>query len=187
MRILGIDPGLQRTGYGVVDHLPPCVKFVEGGFIATDASASLEVRLATIASAIRAILKEFHPDVIVVETLYAKYSHPQTAILMGHARGVILLEGAEQGLEVAAYPASLVKRSLTGHGRASKEQVAAMVTQTLGLAAPPTPNDVTDALALCLCHTAPMRRDAPRGRGARSGKLPPAVAEAIANQGGTRP
>ena len=89
-----------------------------------------------------------------------------------------MLTAAERGLEVAAYPASLVKKSLTGHGRASKEQVGRMVTQMLGLSEMPEPDDVTDALALCLCHTAPMRL------GASSGELHPKIAEAIARQGG---
>lgn len=167
MRILGIDPGLQCTGYGLVDHEPPATQFLEGGVIRTDASAPLETRLATVAQGLRAILAEFRPDVIVVEQLYSKYSHPHTAMLMGHVRGVVLLAGAEAGLEVAAYPASLVKRSLTGHGQASKQQVGAMVAHQLGLAETPRPEDVTDALALCLCHASPMRSGAVAGCGVR--------------------
>jgi crossover junction endodeoxyribonuclease RuvC len=177
MRILGIDPGLNCTGYGLVAHDPPSARLVEGGVIRTDASASLEVRLATIAQGIRGVLSDLDPDVMVVEDLYAKYEHPQTAILMGHARGVILLAAAERGLEVAAYPASLVKRSLTGHGRATKEQVASMVVHVLGLTQTPEPRDVTDALALCLCHAAPMRLEGCRGA------LPERLAQALADQG----
>ena len=178
MRILGVDPGLRCTGYGLIDHTPEGTQLLEGGVVRTDGDAALEVRLATIASAIRAVLTEHDPDVMVVEQVHAKYKNPQTAILMGHARGVALLAAAERGLEVASYPASLVKRSLTGHGRASKEQVAAMVAHLLELPTPPQPDDVTDALALCLCHASPMRRDG------RSDELPPKMAKAIARQGG---
>lgn len=152
MRILGVDPGLNCTGYGVIEHGGGPARVLDGGVIRTDPKASLEVRLATIAGGIRAVVAELEPEVMVVEQVHSKYAHPQTAILMGHARGVALLAAAERGLAVASYPASLVKRSLTGHGRASKEQVGAMVAHLLRLATPPTPDDVTDALALCLCH-----------------------------------
>ncbi len=180
MRILGVDPGLNRTGYGIIEHDGAKPRMLEGGVIRTQADAPLEVRIATIAEGVRAVIAEFDPDVMVVEQLYSKYGHPQTAILMGHARGVILLVGAERGLEVIDYAASMVKRSLTGHGRASKEQVGAMVAHMLELPEAPQPNDVSDALALCLCHASPMRRDTPKQG------LPPKIAEAIARQGGTR-
>lgn len=152
MRILGVDPGLNCTGYGVIEHGGGPARVLDGGVIRTDPQAPLETRLATLAGGIRAVVAELDPQVMVVEEVHSKYAHPQTAILMGHARGVALLAAAERGLAVASYPASLVKRSLTGHGRASKEQVGEMVARRLRLAAPPTPDDVTDALALCLCH-----------------------------------
>lgn len=181
MRILGVDPGLNCTGYGVVDHLPGSNAMVEAGVIRTDASATLEVRIATIAQGIEAVLADCDPDVMVVEQLYSKYAHPQTAILMGHARGVILLAGARRGLTVVDYAASMVKRSLTGHGRAGKEQVGRMVARMLDLDQPPQPHDVTDALALCLCHASPMRSVT-----GRQG-LPERIARAVAEQGGRRP
>ena len=181
MRILGVDPGLNCTGYGVVDYTPARTVMVEGGVIRTDASASLEVRVATIAEGIEAVLADCQPEVMVVEQLYSKYAHPQTAILMGHARGVILLAGARRGLAVVDYAASMVKRSLTGHGRASKEQMGRMVARMLGLNEPPQPHDVTDALALCLCHCSPMR-SVPGQDG-----LPDRIARALAQQGGRRP
>lgn len=178
MRILGIDPGLNCTGYGVVDFDPPGTVPLDAGVIRTLASASLEVRLATLAQGIREVISEWNPDVLVVEQLYSKYEHPKTAILMGHARGIALLAAAERGLEVVAYQASSVKRSLTGHGRASKQQVGAMVAKALGLAEVPEPPDVSDALALCLCHTSPMRRET------QDRKLPERIARAIAAHGG---
>jgi len=181
MRILGVDPGLNCTGYGLIEHIAGGARMLEGGVVRTDASAPLEVRVATIAQGVRDVIAEFAPDVMVVEELYSKYDHPQTAILMGHARGAILLVGAERGLKVVSYAASMVKRSLTGHGRASKEQVGAMVAHALDLPDPPEPNDVSDALALCICHASPMRRDA------APGELPPKIAQAIAKHGGRRP
>lgn len=181
MRILGVDPGLQCTGYGLIESLPPHCALVDGGVVRTDASGSLEVRLATLAAGLREIVMEHDPDVMVVEELYAKYRHPRTAILMAHARGVVLQVAAERGLTVVAYPASLVKRSLVGHGRASKQQVAMMVVHLLGLGALPQPDDVTDALALCLCHAVPMRRESGRG------KLPPLIEEALARAAQAHP
>lgn len=178
MRILGIDPSLSCTGYGVVDYDPPSAAALDAGVIRTSGSASLEVRLATLSQGIREVLAEWGPDVLVVEQLYSKYEHPKTAILMGHARGVVLLAAAERGLEVVAYQASSVKRSLTGNGRSSKQQVGAMVAKALGLAEVPEPPDVTDALALCLCHTSPLRRET------QDRKLPERIARAIAAHGG---
>jgi crossover junction endodeoxyribonuclease RuvC len=173
MRIMGVDPGLNCTGYGLVDHSPAGTTLVEGGIIRTDPKASLEVRVATLFRGIAAVIADLDPEVMVVEQLYSTYAHPQTAILMGHARGVVLLAAAQRGLQVSAYPASLVKRALVGHGRASKQQVAQMVVRMLNLPQVPRPEDVTDALALCLCHTTPMRRDA------QPGELPPRIAAAL--------
>lgn len=170
---MGVDPGLNCTGYGLVDHGLTGTTLVEGGVIRTDPKASLEVRVATLFRGIRAVIADLEPEVLVVEQLYSTYAHPQTAILMGHARGVVLLAAAERGLSVRAYPASLVKRSLVGHGRASKQQVGQMVAQLLDLPEAPRPEDVTDALALCLCHTTPMRLDA------QPGGLPPPIAQAL--------
>ena len=116
-------------------------------------------------------MEELHPELMIVESLYSAYRHPRTAILMGHARGVIYLAAQRAGLPVAAYPASEVKRALTGAGRAGKQQVAEMVCRLLQLTEIPQPHDVTDALALALCHAAPQRFSAER-------RLPGAVAEA---------
>ncbi|MCK4323018.1 MAG: crossover junction endodeoxyribonuclease RuvC [Armatimonadetes bacterium] len=156
MRIMGIDPGLQRTGYGVIDQIDTHrYRLVEGGVVSTESDWLLEQRLSAIFEGIAEVIAEFQPDVAVVEKLYSKYRHPRTAILMGHARGAIYLAAARSSLEVAAYPASQVKKSLTGNGRATKMQVAAMVTQLLGLDETPSPADVTDALALAICHARP--------------------------------
>ncbi len=153
MRIIGIDPGLQCTGYGVVEVADGKCTLVEGGVVRTDAEAPLELRLLSIYEGMLEVLRELQPEVAVVERLYAKYRHPQTAILMGHARGVICLAAAAASIPVREYEASKVKKSLTGSGRASKEQVGRMVCELLSLGQPPRPADITDALALAICHS----------------------------------
>ena len=177
---MGIDPGLNCTGYGVVDRQPEgrCV-LVEGGTIRTSATTELPVRLNLLFEGLTGALAELQPELVVVESLYSAYRHPRTAILMGHARGVIYLAAQRAGLPVVAYPASEVKRAITGSGRAGKAQVAEMVCRMLRLSAVPTPNDVTDALALALCHAAPQRLGGER-------RLPLAVSEALEQSGRPR-
>jgi crossover junction endodeoxyribonuclease RuvC len=181
IRIMGVDPGLNCTGYGVVDRLPDgrCL-LVEGGAVRTSASAELSTRLSVIHAGIAEALEELRPELVVVESLYSSYRHPRTAILMGHARGVICLAAQQAGLPVAAYPASEVKRALTGTGRAGKQQVAEMVCRMLQLAEIPKPHDVTDALALALCHAAPQRLGAER-------RMASSVVEALTAAGSRKP
>ena len=119
----------------------------------------LEKRLCELHRGIADVIRDFAPSVVVVEELYSKYAHPRTAILMGHARGVICLAAAEQGVPVVSYAATRIKNSLTGHGRASKEQVQRMVQHTFELARPPHPPDVADALAVALCHHNALRHE----------------------------
>ncbi len=177
MRIIGIDTGLAYTGYGIIDAEGGLRRIVDGGVIQTNADTPLALRLRLIHDAVGQLLAQFEAERAVVEDLYAKYRHPRTAIMMAHARGVILLAAAERGVEVESYPASLVKRALTGNGRASKEQVRRMVAQLLGLEEPPSPDHVADALALAICDANPARA----GR-----ELPPAITRAIeAAQGET--
>ena len=157
MRILGVDPGLSVTGYGLVDTDSTKPRLIEGGIICTDAGAPLAQRLHSIHAGMTEVIAEHRPDVVVVEELYAKYRHPRTAILMGHARGVICLAAAAAGVPLQSYTASQVKKSLTGNGNASKEQIKRMVCRIFGLSKPPARADVTDALALALCHASPGR------------------------------
>lgn len=158
MRILGIDPGLHVTGYGLIEMVETKPRLLEAGIIKTDEKALLEARLLTLYEGLTAVMQEWRPDGLAVEELYAKYNHPRTAILMGHARGTIFLVAGQQGVPVCGYEATLVKRALTGNGRADKAQVARMVCQLLNLPEPPSPPDVTDALALALCHASPLRQ-----------------------------
>lgn len=152
MRILGIDPGLQRTGYGLIDVGPGGAALVEAGVIRADARKPMEVRLGEIHDGVRGVIEEFHPDVMVVEQLFSTYSHPRTAILMGHARGVIFLAAAEAGVDVESYAPNRIKQAVTNSGHAEKRQVQRAVQQAFHLAKPPQPPDVADALAIALCH-----------------------------------
>lgn len=149
-RILGIDPGLRITGYGVIDYAAGKVNLVEAGVIAPKNGASLQQRLHELHDGITEVVSSTKPNVIVVEELYTSYKNPRTAIMMGHARGVLCLAGAQHGVAVHTIAHSLVKRALIGSGAAKKDQVNRMVTQLLGLRRRPHPNDVSDALALAL-------------------------------------
>lgn len=160
MRVLGIDPGLQVTGYGLVRTRGARVSVVEAGVVRSDAKDTLANRVRTIYLQLRDILREFEPDVIAVEDLYSHYRHPVTSILMGHARGVLFLAAAEAGVPVESYGATRIKKALTGSGRASKEQVQRMVQSTLRLGTLPEPPDVSDALAVALCHANVVMRGA---------------------------
>jgi len=120
--------------------------------VRTEQRRPLEERLRRLHDLVRGVVAELAPDAIVVEDLYSHYRHPVTAILMGHARGVIFLAAAEAGVPVVSYGATRIKKSLTGEGRASKEQVQRMVQSALGLRTLPEPPDVADALAVALCH-----------------------------------
>lgn len=158
MRILGVDPGLVCTGYGGIDAAGTAISLAEGGTVRPPQGIPLAERLRVLHVSIAEILDRLRPDVTVVEEVYSKYTHPRTAILMGHARGVIMLAAAERGIEVAEYAASRVKMALSGSGRASKDQVGHMVARVLGLPHPPEPADVADALALAACHAALVAR-----------------------------
>jgi len=153
MVIVGIDPGLNTTGYGAIstdEDGRPSLR--EGGTIRPARNLPLELRLCEIHRGVRQILEELQPHIVVVEELFSRYEHPKTAILMGHARGAVYLAAGQLGFPVVGYAASTVKRSLTGSGRASKSQVQQMVQDALSLAEAPEPDDVSDALALALCH-----------------------------------
>lgn len=152
MRILGIDPGLNITGYGVIESNGDVITVNEAGVVRTDPHGDMADRLLVIGRDIAAVIEQFRPDAVAIEELYSHYNHPRTAIIMGHARGIVIMKAAEAGIEVFPYPATKVKNALTGNGRASKHQVQQMVCSTLSLSRPPEPPDVADALAVALCH-----------------------------------
>ncbi len=151
MRILGIDPGLQVCGYACMEIESGVEKLIEAGVIRTDRGSALEEKLNRIAEDTQSLLEGFEPDVVAVEELYSHYAHPRTAILMGHARGVILLKCAEAGVAIQSFSATRIKKSVTGNGRASKEQVQRAIQTVLALAELPEPNDVADAIAAAMC------------------------------------
>jgi len=151
MRILGIDPGLQCCGYAVVESRSGNQRLLEAGTIRTNGTARMELRLDQIATDLSSILASLSPQMVAVEDLYAHYAHPRTAILMGHARGVILQTAARAGIAVRSFSATKIKKSLTGNGRAQKLQVQRTIQTLLHLTKLPEPSDVADAVAVALC------------------------------------
>lgn len=154
MRVLGIDPGLRITGYGAVEfsdgEIEP--RLVEAGVIRLDGSELMEDRLLQLHRELEDLINELQPDCMAVEKLYAHYKHPRTAILMGHARGVILLSAKKRSLPVEHLPATAVKKAVTGYGHATKQQMQLAVQSQCRLAEPPHPPDVADAIAIALTH-----------------------------------
>jgi crossover junction endodeoxyribonuclease RuvC len=152
LRILGIDPGLNITGYGVLEAVDGRLRLCEAGVVRGKSRGSLTKRLVEIHEGVTEVIASLHPNVMALEELYSHYERPRTAILMGHARGVICLAAAEAGVPVAHYSATQIKRILTGSGRAPKSQVQRAIQRELALATVPEPPDVADALAAALCH-----------------------------------
>lgn len=152
MRILGVDPGLNITGYGVLEVVPSGLRLCEAGVVRGRSRGSLTGRLKEIHAGICEVIAAFSPRVLALEELYSHYARPRTAILMGHARGVICLAAAQSDIPVLSYASTQVKRILTGSGRAPKGQMQRAICMELRLAAPPEPPDVADALAIALCH-----------------------------------
>lgn len=152
LRVLGIDPGLRLTGYAAVDLKRNTIDpvLVEAGVIRLDVNLSLEGRLGQLHGELTELIKTLQPGRLAVEKLYSHYKHPRTAILMAHARGVILLCAKQHAIEVQHLPATEVKKAITGYGHASKEQMQRAVAAQCGLAEPPKPPDVADAIAIAL-------------------------------------
>lgn len=150
-RVLGIDPGLNITGYAAVDFGGGEPIIVEAGAIRTSDRADLAERIGLIYADLADMLGELKPDLAAVEQLYAHYKHPRTAILMGHARGAMLLACRQAGVAVRSIAATNVKKSLTGNGHASKIQVQRAIQAICRLKELPQPPDVADAVAIALC------------------------------------
>jgi len=152
MRILGVDPALTVTGYGVIDADAEALSLIEAGIISTSPKQDILFRLGKIHKALLQLIKETKPQVMVLEKLYAHYRHPTTAHVLGQARGVICLAASEAGIPLVEYPATRVKKAIVGKGLAGKYQVQKMVAMTLGIKKIPKYTDVTDALALAIAH-----------------------------------
>jgi crossover junction endodeoxyribonuclease RuvC len=155
MFVLGVDPGLSRCGYGVVERAPghgrSGLRAVAAGVITTPVEDGIPWRLAALGSELRALLAEYAPAVVVVERVLFQ-ANARTAMGVGQASGMALATAADAGAEVVEYSPNEVKMAVTGYGAATKAQVQAMVQKLLGLEVMPRPPDVADALALAICH-----------------------------------
>jgi len=151
-RILGIDPALRTTGYGVLATGSGTFRLVDAGVIRCAANRPLEQRLAEIYDGVLELIQEYHPNCFAIEELYSHYARPTTAILMGHARGVIFLASAKANLPVHSYAATAIKKTLCGNGHAPKSQIQMAVKLQLGLKQVLEPSDVADAVAIALTH-----------------------------------
>lgn len=160
--ICGVDPGLRQTGYGVirVDADTDSLSVLDAGVIRCSPQGPLALRLAELAAGLDEVLDEHNIDVLAVEQVYSHYQRPRTAILMAHARGVILLEAARRDIKVVHIPATTVKRHVAGNGRASKEQMQRAIAALLNLRRIPEPPDVADALAVGVCASSMLLRPA---------------------------
>ncbi len=170
MKIFGIDPGSDRTGYGCVETDGSRHRIILCGAIRTPPLASFPAKLLVIHTRLAALILECRPDSVAIENLFHA-TNVRSALKLGHARGVAMLAAVEAGLPVFEYTPAEIKRAVVGYGRAEKHQVQQMVKLILGLAAVPTPHDAADALAVAICH---VHSQAP----ARAAGLLPAVAAA---------
>ncbi len=153
MLILGIDPGLNITGYGLIDSQKDGFVLKQAGFIKTKAADGLPKRLSQIYTTLSGLLDSYKPDAIVLEKLYSHYRHPVTASLLGHARGVICMLAEQKHVPFFEYPATRVKKMTTGSGHASKIQIQKMIEHTMGIdKASLGPMDTTDAISLAVTH-----------------------------------
>ena len=151
MRILGIDPGIGRTGWGVIEVQNSKFRIQNCGLVETEVGGAIHERLAVLYKELLVLLKEYKPDAVVVEELFFN-TNAKTALVVGQARGVVLLAAAQHKLAVATYTPLQVKIAVTGYGRAEKSQVGQMVKVLLKLEKVPKPDDVTDALAIAITH-----------------------------------
>lgn len=152
MRILGIDPGIGRTGWGATEVINSKLHVISYGCIETEVKGKIEERLHDLHMQLNAIIKDTTPDILAIEELFFN-TNAKTALVVGQARGVVLLAAAQGGVQVAIYTPLQVKMALTGYGRAEKGQVGQMVKTLLKLPAIPKPDDTADALAIAITHS----------------------------------
>jgi crossover junction endodeoxyribonuclease RuvC len=151
VRIFGIDPGSERTGYGCVESDGRRHVLVACGAVAAPAGDTFPNRLARIHTQLSALLTSHRPDCVAIENVFHA-ANVRSALKLGHARGVAMLAAVEAGCDVVEYSPAEIKRAVVGYGRAEKQQVAQMVKLLLGLTEAPTPHDAADALAVAICH-----------------------------------
>ena len=150
-RVLGIDPGLHRTGYGLIECDETSLRLIEGGVLRAKASDPFPQRLQDLHDGLAEVLRETRPDIVVIEDLFSTYAHPRSALLMAHARGVLMLAANQAGLSVHSFTPNEVKQVVTGNGHATKTNVQTAVKARLHLAAALHPPDLADALAIAIC------------------------------------
>ena len=153
-RVLGIDPGLHVTGYAVIEATARGAYVVEAGVLRPrgEAARGLDARLLAIHNGVLEVLDAYPPTSLAMEQVHSHPKHPRTAILMSHARGAIMVAAARRSVPIVGYAASRIKKTLTGSGRAIKEQMQHAIMAELGLDRLPEPHDVADACAVALCH-----------------------------------
>jgi crossover junction endodeoxyribonuclease RuvC len=183
MRILGVDCGSRVTGYGVIDVARSAYAFVACGAIRPEPSLDLAGRLQVIHGALAEVIRDRDVDVAVFESVFHA-SNPQSALKLGHARGVSLLAASRAGLPVFEYSALEVKSAVTGFGRAEKSQVQQMVRSLLSLDHVPEPHDASDALAVAICHAQSYRYKA-AAQGAATRRNGPSPSPRAGDTGGT--
>jgi len=154
--VLGVDPGLSRCGYGLLNQTKEGIIAIKAGVITTDPSRAIPDRLAELRSELKKLMSEQHLDVVVVERVFFQ-TNAKTAMSVGQASGVALLSASELDLEIAEYTSNEVKLAVAGYGGASKDQVKKMMMALLKLEQVPNPPDVADALALAYCHLSASR------------------------------
>lgn len=150
MKILGIDPALKITGYGFIESEQGHIRLMETGIIQPKSNAGMAERILKIYSTLHDLVKQYEPDVFVLEKLYAHYRHPTTASILGHVRGVVCLLCAQQKISLAEHSAKRIRKALTGNGNASKQQTLRVVAQRLKIDEKKLTLDASDALALAL-------------------------------------
>lgn len=152
MIVLGVDPGLGITGYGIIEAVDSKLRLIEAGVVRTHYKTPIEDRLKKIYLALSSLIKEYKPKTIVLENLYSHYKHPTTVICMGQARGVICLLAGLHNIPLVGYSSTRIKKAIAGEGRASKLQIQKMIQSTFSLKTMPQPPDVADALSLAVAY-----------------------------------
>lgn len=150
--VVGVDPGLNRTGYAVMSMVDQKLVLHEAGLVRSTTDRSLAERVAEIGNGLSEVITEFRPSVLAIEQVFSLGRNPKSALLLAHARGAILMTAIQGEAEVVHYTPTQIKKLLTGSGRADKEQIGRVVQAELGLDAPPAPHDVADACAVAICH-----------------------------------
>ncbi len=150
--VLGVDPGLNITGYGVVSVTGGVLRLIDAGVVRPAAGGTLPMRLRELHQDIGEVMDAHRPHAMAIEEVYSHYRHPRTAIIMAHARGVLCLAASQRDIPVESIPSTHIKKAVTGRGRAGKEQVNGMVCRLLGITGPLSPMDVSDALAAAIAY-----------------------------------